>query len=392
MALSKNACTNILRLLASDNERNASLALQLLDSQQARPGFLLTLGAHLLTADVPARDYVQNCLKALAQADRSSSRYPPRPLQLILEYGKANGPAEADTTKAIEALHQLFGIDPLLLALHTYHEKGICGSLILRKGSSADIARLLESRIYQGPQGKTMALQALGMGLLPEGLADFKDVAALVLSGNQLSSLPSMLLKFRHLRHLDVRYNALGALPTHLLKLPRLECLDARRNNFRMPWLEYLAHPEKKRFLVGLDNTSGFALHELHAYDIGLILNNLSYRSDKGLVLGLAGQGLREVPEVLFQWRGLRVLDLRDNPVSILPAWLLRMPQLRAIYCDYGTEYNPAFRHQHLEVLRDSLAPLPPPAGWVERKAATGQNAIALPYELELPGRETENI
>ena len=102
--------------------------------------------------------------------------------------------------------------------------------------------------------------------------------------------------------------------------------------------------------------------------------------------------GLREVPEVLFQWRGLRVLDLRDNPVSILPAWLLRMPQLRAIYCDYGTEYNPAFRHQHLEVLRDSLAPLPPPAGWVERKAATGQNAIALPYELELPGRETENI
>lgn len=384
MALSGNASTNILRLLASDNERNSALALQLLDSQLARQDFLASLGAHLLTAEGPVRAYLQNCLQMLAKAIGINNRHKARPLQLLLNFGKGEDP-EAETEEAIQALHQLFDIDPLMLALYTYHYKGLCGALILKNGSRSDIRRLMESRIYQSNRGKTMGLQNLNMEQLPEDLAAFEDIEALDLSGNQLRRLPASLLSYSRLNYLNAQFNAINHLPRFLLASHHLECLDLRHNKLRMPWLEYLQHPAKKRFLVSLHNESGFTLNELHEEDTGLILANLSYASDEGLVLGLASQQIREVPDAVFRLRNLRILDLRDNPLPSLPAWLLRMPQLIAIYCDPGVEYNPAFKQAQLEVLRESTANLPSPRPQQPGRAVSQDCPITLPLELKLP-------
>lgn len=383
MALSRNACTNILRLLASDSERNALLALQLLDSRQARQDFLATLGAHLLTGRAPVRARVRTCLKGLAHAMSSGAPHYSTALQGLLDFGKDKEPDEAESHRAIQALHQVFGIGSLFLAFHTYRHKGFCGGIILRSGSPADINRMLESRVFQDSWGKSLALQNLNMEQLPEELAGFQDVEALGLSRNQLHSLPVFLQAFRRLRYLDLQNNNLSRFPGELLSLPRLECLDLRRNKLRMSWLEYLGHPEKKRFMVSLRNEIGFALDGLHPDDIALILANLAYESEAGLVLGLAGQGIREAPEAIFRMRRLRVLDLRNNPIALLPAWLLRMPELRAIYCDYGTEYNASFKSPQLDVCRDSQAPLPPPLFWPALSPEAWPGLAELPLELD---------
>ena len=54
-------------------------------------------------------------------------------------------------------------------------------------------------------------------------------------------------------------------------------------------------------------------------------------RAEGGVHLSLNHCGLRELPTSLRQLTGLRVLELRENAISVLPDWLGELSALTAL-------------------------------------------------------------
>ncbi len=388
MSLSQKACNNILRLLNTQEERNEELALRLLNSQQATQDFLLSLSAYFLTSRNEQRLYLRNCLRNL--------------LRLVVEEGRTHGPHasqlmwllnyDPSQNKASLEDHLLHlgkttGVDTHLLARYIFFHTGQCGGMVLSECSSQEKLQILECRTYWGPFGNTLGLSGLDLETLPEEILQMSGLTAIDLSHNKLKALPAWLSTYSGLKHIGLRHNAFEFVPEELHRLHSLELADLRHNPCRLSYIDFFRHPLRGKFRIQLFDDGGFTLCQFHEEDIYLALQNWVYEKNGSQYLNLSGLELRAVPRCIQVFTRLEMLDLRQNAIGQLPTWLLKLPSLRQVYCDWGTYYNPASAHEALLVSKDEEEKLPmpeadPPAPQFQAPLLP----VQLPLEFDLSG------
>ena len=363
MPLSEKAAANILRLLNTEAERNGILAFRLLNSQQATEDFLLSLCGHFMVAGGEERLLLRNCLRTLLRItvkERGCSASQKDDLMWLLNYEAGQGNAQLE--RFLSILEYVLGLDILVLSRYLFSRGGQGAPMLLQRGAATDRAALLESRVYNGPYGRTLDLSRLNLAVVPEETNLFRNLEALNLSHNELSGADVFFLQgFRQLRFLSLAQNQMARIPDGLLLLPRLQEADLRMDGIELPLFKYLRHPLKDVLKVNLRMESGFTLDQFIDQDVACFLKNWAYEAGGRLVLDLSGQKAEAVPEAILRYPQLEYLDLRDTPIAFLPSWLLRMPRLREIYCDRGVEYNDAFLRKGLMVYRDEKRDPPRP-------------------------------
>lgn len=381
MPLSDKAATNILRLLDTEEERNSLLAFRLLNSQGAAGDFLLSLCGHFLVAEGEQRLALRRCLRPLlrmAARERGCTPEQKDGLMWLLNYDPTREKAKPERFLLI--LEDALGLDILALSRFLFSRSGQSAQLLLRRGTPADRDALLAIRCYDGPRGRTLDLSRLGLARLPEEAGQYKDVEALNLRHNELEATDVFFLeRFRKLRFLDLRFNRMARIPDGLPLLPRLQEADLRMGSLQVPLFDYLRHPLREIILVNLRMEPGFPLSQFNNEDVACILKNWTYEAGSRLVLNLAGKGFRSVPDAIRRFPRLAYVDLRDNPISFLPPWFLRMPALREVYCDRGVEYNYSYLRPGLAVYRENEQEPPTPQ---EQAAPWLANLAAFPAEL----------
>ena len=144
------------------------------------------------------------------------------------------------------------------------------------------------------PAGLSARLRVLdlagnpALGALPEELGGLGHLEFLYARDCGLGALPRSIGRLATLRYLNVSENALDALPDALSALPALVELRADRNRLTtIPVLPYV--------------------RELH----------------------LRGNRISDVPPTIREMRRLQHLDLRENQLASLPAWLGELPLVK---------------------------------------------------------------
>ncbi|MCO6490240.1 MAG: hypothetical protein J5I98_17635 [Phaeodactylibacter sp.] len=388
MPLSDKAAANILRLLDTREERNSLLAYRLLNSQGVADDFLLSLCGYFMVAEGEQRLVLRRCLNSLLRMvarEKSCTPGQNSGLMWLLNYDPSQ--EKANTERILLLLEDALGLDILALSRFLFSRSGQCASFLLRRGTAADKKALLAARSYDGPQGRTLDLSRMGLAQMPEETRQCADIEALDLSHNELDiSDVFFLQRFRKLRFLSLARNRMDRIPDGLLLLPGLQEADLRMNTLRMPLFDYLRHPLREIVKVNLRMERGFALDQFSVQDVACVLKNWAYEADNRLALKLSGRGFRSVPDALRSFPQLVYIDLRNNPISFLPPWFLRMPALREVYCDRGVEYNPSYLRPGLAVYRENEQEPPAPkkqeAPWLANLAAfPAELPVAIPVE-----------
>ena len=152
---------------------------------------------------------------------------------------------------------------------------------------------------------------------LPQSLTQLPHLETLDLSHNQMARLPDFIGDFGELQSLDVAGNQLAQLPESLSRLRRLRSLDLSSNQFdRLPdWLGQLAHLHSLK-LTSLQLTT--------VPDWLLQLNQLQ-------ILNLGYNRLSTIPD-MRSLAALRDLNLRSNPLKVVPSTLQPLGKLEALY------------------------------------------------------------
>lgn len=182
---------------------------------------------------------------------------------------------------------------------------------------SADGADLVHLKARVSEDGTEVDLSGLGLGTVPEWLADLTELTHLDLSRNRMAVVPGWLGGLQSLTVLDLRGNDLTDLPGSLSGLGRLTALDVSRNSLAaLPvWLSDLA------VLTSLSVAGNQLAEDPVAVSLPASLTHLD----------LAGNRLRAVPESLRSLRVLTSLDLEDNQLTVLPEWLGEMTALTVL-------------------------------------------------------------
>lgn len=381
MPLSTKAASNILRLLHTEDERNGALAFRLLNGQKVTDDFLLSLCGNFMVARGEPRLFLRQCLRTLLRIIIAERHCPPRQEERLLWL--LNYDPEQAAPHPEEFLHILrneMAMETLPLARFLFSRSGHCASLLFKQGDASDRAAMLANRKYEGAYGQTLDLSRMQLTNIPDDIRPFTQLHGIDLSHNSLRLSDVFALQpFSHLRFLNLAYNRLEKIPEGLHLLPDLQEIDLRTNSFKLRIFEYLRHPLKKILKVSLVMEPGFTLSQFNNQDLGCILKNWIYDTGQGQILNLSGKEIRSVPEAIQFYPQLAFIDLRNVPIGFLPLWILRMPNLREIYCDRGVEYNPAFCRKGLIIYRDKEQDPPAPG---ENPAPWLSNLANFPAEL----------
>lgn len=386
MSLPRSASANILRLLNTEDERNGTLAYRLLNGQQAADDFLLSLCGYFMVAEGEQRLVLRNCLRSLLQvAIREKKCTAPQRDRLLWLLNYDPGQKNTGPEQFLYILEDALGLDSVTLARFLFSRSGLCFHFLLQRSSGPGKVEMLRSRIYYGVHGQTLGLSRSGFSQLPEEARIFRELEGLDLSYNELSgSDVFFLLPFQKLRFLDLSHNRFQKAPEGLGALVHLQEADLRANEIKLSFFEYLRHPLKNILKTELVKEKGFSLDHFHPKEVACLLKNWIYDSGEGQVLDLRRQDIRFIPIAIRQFPQLKIVDLRENPIALLPSWFLKLPNLRQVYCGRGVEFNQIFVHEHLSLLRGSDAPLPRPVkntpDWLGKPPGV---AASLPVDIQ---------
>nr|XP_045378829.1 leucine-rich repeat-containing protein 40 isoform X2 [Camelus bactrianus] len=140
---------------------------------------------------------------------------------------------------------------------------------------------------------------------LPTSFSSLFSLVRLNLSSNQLKSLPAEISGMKRLKHLDCNSNLLETISPELASMESLELLYLRRNKLRfLP--EFPSCKLLKELHVGENQIEMLGAQHLKH------LNSI-------LVLDLRDNKLKSVPDEITLLQSLERLDLSNNDISSLP-------------------------------------------------------------------------
>jgi len=156
---------------------------------------------------------------------------------------------------------------------------------------------------------------------LPSGIGYLTKVTKLVASNNQLQSLPHEISFMRSLRLLDLSHNKLESTPQSVQDLAMLEQLFLQHNSLeQLPKLHSCQH--LKEAILGYNQ-----IKEISASDIENMTSQLR-------ILDLRDNQIQVLPDEIINLQLLERLDVSNNDLSVLPFVLGTMPHLKSLVCD----------------------------------------------------------
>ena len=156
---------------------------------------------------------------------------------------------------------------------------------------------------------------------LPSGVGFLTKTTKFVASHNNLKDLPHELSFMRSLKLLDLSHNQLELTPDSMQDLAHLEQLFLQHNCLeRLPCLNHCQH--LKEVILGFNQ-----IKEVSVEDIDNMANQLK-------VLDLRDNKIDVLPDEIIHLQSLERLDVSNNNLSILPFVLGTLPHLKSLVCD----------------------------------------------------------
>jgi Leucine-rich repeat (LRR) protein len=225
---------------------------------------------------------------------------------------------ECSALRLLDVSGNAFHILPeAILDLHGLASLDLSGNALSQLVPSAAIWPVLE----------VLRVNENQLEILPPDLGSCGLLSHLEVSGNKLKSLPETIGTCRRLRELRVARNALSALPVSLRELPALAILDCRQNAINdFP------------FMPSQITEAYFGYNRLTTVP-GERVARPSLAT-----LDVCSNALVEVPEALRACALLATLDLSNNNINALPAWLGFAPALVRLQVRWLSAFS-IFRH-----------------------------------------------
>ncbi|XP_071558811.1 leucine-rich repeat-containing protein 47 [Temnothorax nylanderi] len=189
--------------------------------------------------------------------------------------------------------------------------------------SGASVSKLIET---SGLDGNLFDLHNLNylsithtcLREVPDEIERLANLTTLVLHSNEIAALPSAIAKLAKLKVLDCSRNKLASLPQELGSHPQLSTINLASNLLRdVPSCSLCT----KLSILDLSNNQLEAFPDVcHA--------ELAHLSE----VHVNGNRITEIPITINRLQGLKVLNLADNLISVVPSELADCSKLKEVY------------------------------------------------------------
>ncbi|KAL0119846.1 hypothetical protein PUN28_007936 [Cardiocondyla obscurior] len=153
---------------------------------------------------------------------------------------------------------------------------------------------------------------------VPDEIEKLTNLATLVLHSNEITALPSALAKLTKLKVLDCSRNKLVSIPAELGSHPNLSTINLASNLLRnVPSYSSCV----KLSILEVSN------NQLETFP-DVCYSELSHLSE----IYANGNRITQIPVTINQLQGLKILNLADNSISVVPNELADCSKLKEVY------------------------------------------------------------